>query len=245
MYLLIPGRHHLLTSFQFEYLSGLASRATAERIDVFGRRLRIDGPIEGLVFAVTSANHAGTKRNPIPFHLRAMTIHEFSRKLDCATYVFGISDDGDNEAPFADFETRADLAAHLESLSTLSLFHRFARDFRRSEGEPIEFEAVDRVGVTCIRLKYRDACEFLLTKDYTDNWRSEMHETFCYWSSRDWEAALVDAGFRIHPASNAYQNPWIAKKHRWEGKAVLLRSLDAPDERLSPPTNMLLIGEKI
>ncbi|MEV7230215.1 class I SAM-dependent methyltransferase [Polymorphospora sp. NPDC051019] len=59
-YLLFPGRHHLLTRFQAEYLSRLA------------------GADRTVVWAVTSANHENTKRNPIPFHRREAAIERFS-----------------------------------------------------------------------------------------------------------------------------------------------------------------------
>ena len=45
MYLLFPGRHHLLTRFQGEYLTRHAEGRT-------------------IVFAVTSADHGNTRRNP-------------------------------------------------------------------------------------------------------------------------------------------------------------------------------------
>lgn len=58
--ILFPGRHHLLTNFQATYLRGLAAA---------------DEPI---VWAVTSANHQNTKRNPVPFHRREAAIERFS-----------------------------------------------------------------------------------------------------------------------------------------------------------------------
>ena len=59
-YLLFPGRHHLLTRFQAGYLRELAS----------------DGACT--VWAVTSANHQNTQRNPVPFHRREAAIERFS-----------------------------------------------------------------------------------------------------------------------------------------------------------------------
>ncbi|MFV2012155.1 MULTISPECIES: hypothetical protein [unclassified Micromonospora] len=56
-YLLFPGRHHVLTRFQADYLSRLAVREAAAS----------DGPCT-LVWAVTSANHGNTRRNPVPYH---------------------------------------------------------------------------------------------------------------------------------------------------------------------------------
>ncbi|MFY1698334.1 class I SAM-dependent methyltransferase [Solwaraspora sp. WMMA2101] len=65
-YLLFPGRHHLLTRFQGEYLTRLA---VAEG--------DADGPAT-VVWAVTSANHSNTRRNPVPYHRREAAIERFS-----------------------------------------------------------------------------------------------------------------------------------------------------------------------
>ncbi|MBO0868210.1 MAG: class I SAM-dependent methyltransferase [Micromonosporaceae bacterium] len=59
-YILFPGRHHLLTRFQAEYLNKLASEGTS------------------VVWAVTSANHENTRRNPVPYHRREAAIERFS-----------------------------------------------------------------------------------------------------------------------------------------------------------------------
>ncbi len=61
-YLLFPGRHHLLTRFQAGYLQELAD---SQRDDVT------------VVFAVTSANHANTKRNPVPYDRREAAVERF------------------------------------------------------------------------------------------------------------------------------------------------------------------------
>ena len=65
-YVLFPGRHHLLTRFQADYLRRLAIWATPGGV----------GPT--IVWAVTSANHANTKRNPVPYHRREAAIERFS-----------------------------------------------------------------------------------------------------------------------------------------------------------------------
>jgi SAM-dependent methyltransferase len=59
-YLLFPGRHHLLTRFQAEYL----------------RKVTGDGTT--VIWAVTSANHQNTKRNPVPYDRRQAAIERFS-----------------------------------------------------------------------------------------------------------------------------------------------------------------------
>ncbi len=78
MLLLIPGRHHLLTNFQFKYLSEV---------------IRSEN-ISAVIFAVTSANHSNTRRNPLPFYLRALAIDEFGRSLGVPCFIYGIDDVG-------------------------------------------------------------------------------------------------------------------------------------------------------
>jgi SAM-dependent methyltransferase len=58
-FILFPGRHHVLTRFQAEYLRSIADGAT-------------------IVWAVTSANHGNTKRNPVAYHRREAAIERFS-----------------------------------------------------------------------------------------------------------------------------------------------------------------------
>jgi SAM-dependent methyltransferase len=62
-YILFPGRHHLLTGFQEVYLRRLASASGSPRT---------------VVWAVTSANHQNTRRNPVPYHRREAAIERFS-----------------------------------------------------------------------------------------------------------------------------------------------------------------------
>ena len=67
MYLLIPGRHQLLTQFQFQYIQGLIKNGLENEKDVFGKPIGSHQKIEAVLFAVTSANHSNTRRNPLPF----------------------------------------------------------------------------------------------------------------------------------------------------------------------------------
>jgi len=529
MYLLIPGRHHLLTSFQADYLNELLAAPPEDRLDVNGNPIQIDSPIQGIIFAVTSANHSGTKRNPIAFHLRAITIQAFSASISVPVYIFGIDDvghlpdfaaytlktirhqseerldltpentaivcstpvmdmyiehgfqilpaelenkdsqtfraplpwdlveriakneswsndpeilqdihsstfniwrayalgekvrtilndpiigndgditesrdyssyvrqmdeiaeikfkdtapfirpgrigdigcavgswirqacqdernresdfygielarklfdicqqrkhngefanpsvffamknavsdlvfrrnsmdtihtssltheiesygsredliafinnryaelrsggvwinrdvtgpengeseiymrlsqtDGSNHDPFKTCTSSDELRKHLANLSTHTLFLRFAQDFRKGQSGAISYTQVEKEGEIYVRLRYRDAAEFLLTKDYADNWESEMHETFCYWDFPTWKSALEKAGFRVSPSSHAYTNPWIAQ-NRWAGKATLYSDLETNAPHPLPPTNMLLVAERI
>ncbi|MBM2613989.1 class I SAM-dependent methyltransferase [Actinoplanes sp. LDG1-06] len=74
-YVLFPGRHHLLTQFQADYLQRLA-----------------DEGAETIVWAVTSANHENTKRNPIPYHRREAAIERFSVVTGLRSVVVPIFD---------------------------------------------------------------------------------------------------------------------------------------------------------
>lgn len=136
--------------------------------------------------------------------------------------------------------SREEVKRHLSGLSTLGRFLQFAGDFRREEGYQLRYAVRDAPGGAVATLSLHDACEFLSKKDYLDNWRSEMHEAFCFWSYPDWCRAVEQAGFRILEGSHAFTNPWIVA-NRLEGKArLLVNGEPAP----WPVTNMVLIAEK-
>lgn len=78
MYLLIPGRHHLLTKFQEKNLNDICKSTK----------------VDAIIFAVTSANHSNTRRNPLPFYLRALQVEEFGKSLGVPCYIYGIDDVG-------------------------------------------------------------------------------------------------------------------------------------------------------
>ncbi|NOT75062.1 MAG: transferase [Cyclobacteriaceae bacterium] len=92
MFLLIPGRHQLLTNFQFEYISGLLQKGSEVK-DIEGKLLGNER-IEAIIFAVTSANHSNTRRNPLAFYLRALMIESFGRDLNVPCFIYGIDDVG-------------------------------------------------------------------------------------------------------------------------------------------------------
>jgi SAM-dependent methyltransferase len=156
-------------------------------------------------------------------------------------------DDGQNLSP-------AELARHpdreadwLQKLSTRSRFQLFARDFLGGK-RPFPFtESLDG-GRPVFRQSLRQAAEFLSKKDYTDNWKSEMNEEFCFWSFSKWKAVLSEIGFQILESSNnpatgsrVYTNPWVSK-HRYEVHVALSAATGRPIDW--PPTNMVLLAEK-
>lgn len=73
-YLVFPGRHHVLTRFQARYL--------AESTD----------PDTTVIWAVTSANHQNTRRNPVPANRREAAIELFSQAEGLRSLVVPVVD---------------------------------------------------------------------------------------------------------------------------------------------------------
>ncbi|MDI1461324.1 class I SAM-dependent methyltransferase [Catellatospora sp. KI3] len=73
-FVLFPGRHHVLTRFQASYLHELAAAGAT------------------VVWAVTSANHANTRRNPVPYHRREAAIERFSALTGLRSLVVPVFD---------------------------------------------------------------------------------------------------------------------------------------------------------
>jgi SAM-dependent methyltransferase len=155
--------------------------------------------------------------------------------------------DGHNLSP-------AELARHpgreagwLQKLSTRSRFQLFARDFLGGK-RPFPFTELLDSGRPVFRLSLRQAAEFLSKKDYTDNWKSEMNEEFCFWSFTQWKSVLSIIGFEVREnpnkcnvGSRVYTNSWITQ-HRYEGRVALL---DRAGPVIPwPPTNLVLFAQK-
>jgi hypothetical protein len=102
MFLLFPGRHHLLTQFQYDYLDKLLNRPLSEVVDLNGESLNSGEKIEAIIFAVTSANHSNTRRNPLPFYIRALALEEFGDSLNVPCFIYGVDDVG-NVQNFSDY----------------------------------------------------------------------------------------------------------------------------------------------
>lgn len=99
---------------------------------------------------------------------------------DRETWMWLSDEDGQNDQVSETFQSREALAEHLSGLSTFARFQRFARDFRKNEGNQLSYELISIDQKSYVKTKLRWATDFLLTKDYTDNWESEMHEEFCF-----------------------------------------------------------------
>jgi SAM-dependent methyltransferase len=87
-YVLFPGRHHLLTRFQADYLGGLVRSPAA---DLNGEPAPVASAAT-IVWAVTSANHQNTRRNPVPYNRREAAIERFSASEGIRSLVIPIFD---------------------------------------------------------------------------------------------------------------------------------------------------------
>lgn len=166
--------------------------------------------------------------------------------------------DGENISPDKQDDL---LSADTKTLSTETKFYRFVHDFlsdlrqssRRTADTKISFGVEQIKEVKYIKLRLKDAVEFLSRKDYHDNWESEMNEEFAFWDIKEWQSELEKVGFTIvhdnsasPKFSGAYTNDWIVK-NRWQPCATIYK-MNAEGKLIEQPypvTNMVLVGEKL
>ncbi|MDF3821591.1 transferase, partial [Leptospira sp. 96542] len=146
--------------------------------------------------------------------------------------------------------TKEEKQKYLDSLSTYERFFVFQKEFRRHVSYSLWFERLEIEGLNFLKMKLGDICEYLSKKDYTDNWDSEMYESFCFWSFDDWLENVKDIGFKIHSKSTDYTNDWLIK-HRYDGKVKIFTTTKNNPNKISdllptdwPVTHMLLIANK-
>ena len=130
-------------------------------------------------------------------------------------------------------------------LSSAALFEVFTREWRSSVNlnGPLQFEKLTspRDGFVRFKLSLRAAAEFVLRKDYRADWDTEVLEEYTYLNQAQFEAAFRARGLRV-VTSRPLWNPWIVQ-NRFENKFYLS---DLNNEPLPfPPTNYLIVGEKI
>jgi len=77
-YILIPGRHQAITKFQIDHLKSVLSRSDVDRS-------------AQIIWAITSANHAGTQRNPISGSRRLGMIEAVSDAENLPSQVYRIT----------------------------------------------------------------------------------------------------------------------------------------------------------
>ncbi len=146
------------------------------------------------------------------------------------------SDDGSNKNIYKECASKEELKQHLEQLSTKARFLRFSQDFIRH----LRFRMKGKSAI----LRMVDASEFMSKFTYTDNWTSELHEEFAFWSFSEWNKEIEEAGFKVSKESLFYTSPYQIE-NRWVGKISLFSESGLKKRPLAwPPTNMVIVAEK-
>lgn len=128
----------------------------------------------------------------------------------------------------------------------LDCWYRFSREFRRlgpeeQRGFCFQDLGPDDKGWQRFRVYHRLALEFVLRKDYQDDWDTEIQEEYTYFTQAEFEAEFAGLGLRVL-LSTPLRNSWIIER-RFRGQFEL-RSL-AGALLDDPPTNYLIVGERV
>lgn len=131
-------------------------------------------------------------------------------------------------------------------LETAELFLRFAQEFRflrPQEQRGFSYQELEspEEGWRRFLVDKVHAVEFVLRKDYTQDWETEVLEEYTYFTQVQFEELFAKFGLRIL-ASTPIRNPWIVN-NRFEGQFKWHSDKGAPLEL--PPTNYLIVGEKV
>ncbi len=160
-------------------------------------------------------------------------------------YLWLTDSDGRNEDWEEEIHDRDALDDYLNGLSTYTRFFRFAKDFRKEDKEyQYTFEQVQIEGKTYFKMRLGQACEYITKKTYTKNWKSEMHEKFCFWTYSQWTKEMQSVGFKIDRRSGYRRNLWI-EKNRYREKIEIYKMKDGELVTQDYPiTNMVLVAYK-
>lgn len=130
---------------------------------------------------------------------------------------------------------------NIKVLSTYSKFMKFTDDFIPRK---IKYEKVNIGNKKLMKLKLADAYEYLSKMTYVDNWKSEMHEEFGFYSFSQWAKALIKIGYNIVPGSKPFSSSYITE-NVYKPRVKLYELKNKKLEQIEyPPTNMILVGEK-
>jgi SAM-dependent methyltransferase len=128
----------------------------------------------------------------------------------------------------------------------VDLWTKFSQQFRfllPPEARGFAFESLghDSRGWQRYRVERRWAVEFVLRKDYQQDWESEILEEYTYFTQAEFEGHFRRLGLRVL-VSTPLLNPWIVQ-NRFEGQ---FEFLDSQGQLLDwPATNYLVVGEKV
>ena len=108
-------------------------------------------------------------------------------------------------------------------------------------GFPLEELGTPEPGWCRFRLHRHWSAEFLLRKDYREDWEAELREEYAFWPLHRFAAVVEQAGARVIHAATI-RNPWVVR-NRFEGRA---RRMDERHRPLPwPPTNMVLVAQRL
>lgn len=93
--ILLPGRHHVLTNFQHDYFANLLAHRD-DIVDIDSAPLMLGNNVS-IIWAITSANHSGTRRNPLPGDRREAAIERFMTDIPAKGLVYLMNDLGPTE----------------------------------------------------------------------------------------------------------------------------------------------------
>ena len=138
-------------------------------------------------------------------------------------------------------EVRLELPAPLAAL-----LERFATEFKslnppESRGFSLKRLTPATDGWESYLLDEVHAVEFVLRKDYVEDWDTEILEEYSYFTQEQFEGVFQECGLRVLASTPIY-NPWIVK-HRFEGQFRIFNSDGELQE--FPPTNYLIVGERV
>lgn len=127
-----------------------------------------------------------------------------------------------------------------------SLWRRYAQEFRAlaapdQRGQEYQELGRDEQGWLRLRCQERAAVEFLLRKDYQQDWDTEILEEYTYFTQAEFEEVFLGLGLRVL-ISTPLHNPWIAR-HRFQGQFEI-HDQQGPRQDF-PATNYLIVGEKV
>lgn len=139
--------------------------------------------------------------------------------------------------------------------SSAALFERFAREFRKLSPQPgFGYQPITVATVAGeggapplpsgwrrYAVDSRLAAEFLLRKDYRNDWDTEVLEEYTYFTQQRFEQTFAELGLRVLASIPLY-NPWIIER-RFKGRAQLWTT--AGEALPFPATNHLTVGEKV
>lgn len=176
--------------------------------------------------------------------LRALTVQRDALADGGALIVRDFLDPGEGECILELPTSDGDDVEDPRRASSAALLERHAREHRKlssAPGFPLERLEGARPGHRRYRLSLRHAVEFVLRKDYRDDWEAEVLEEYTFATQAELEQHFTSLGLRIL-VSSPLRNPWIVR-HRFEGR---FRLTDLDDRELDPPaTNHVIVGQRV